>query len=87
MTQKSHLDAISGCNNGDTIMTITADGSLLLCSQDYNNEFKLGSLLDPDMTVAKLWNNPYYKKIRDNIINKNPPEICKKNCMFFNPGY
>tara|TARA_B100000902_G_scaffold361328_1_gene378673 strand:- start:187 stop:1110 length:924 start_codon:yes stop_codon:yes gene_type:complete len=86
-SKESHLAAISGCNNGDTTMTITADGSLLLCSQDYNKEWKLGSILDPDMTVPKLWNNPYYKKIRDNIINKNPPEICKKNCMFFNPGY
>ena len=55
--------------------------------EDYNKEYKLGSILDPDMTVPKLWNNPYYKKIRDDIINKNPPEICKKSCMFFNPGY
>lgn len=84
---KEHLDAISTCLHSDTIMAITADGSLLLCTQDYNQGWSLGNLLDENVDVVKLWNNPLYKKIRDSIKNKQPPEICTKKCMIYNAGY
>lgn len=86
-TVESHLQAISTCLHGDTTMTITADGSLLLCTQDYNKQWNLGNILDPNMDVVKLWNNPHYQEIRNNILNKKPPEMCTKGCMIYNPGY
>ena len=32
-------------------MTITADGRLLVCAQDYNNDLFIGNILDKDSTV------------------------------------
>ena len=69
-------------------MTITVNGKLLLCPQDYNGEWPLGNMLDEESTVESLWNNAYYRSIRkDKIMKKCPPEICTDRCMIYNPEY
>lgn len=82
-TKHEHLSAISGCPHGDYMMTITADGRLLLCSQDYNAEYGLGNILDDGVTLESLWFNSRYQQLRDSIKNQLPPDICKKNCMIY----
>jgi radical SAM protein with 4Fe4S-binding SPASM domain len=82
-TKSEHLKAISSCPHGDYMMTITADGRLLLCSQDYNAEYGLGNILDDSVTLESLWLNPKYQQLRDLIKNQQPPDICKKNCMIY----
>ena len=69
-------------------MTITADGRLLVCAQDYNNDLFIGNILDKDSTVKSLWNRSEYIKFRKDGQGKIcPPELCVKKCMIYNPGY
>ena len=79
------LDVISKCPHADGTMTITVSGELLLCSQDYNADFNLGNVLDPNMTIKKIWNNFKYLNLRKDIKNKKPPKICTDNCMIYTP--
>ena len=72
----------------DAIMTITADGRLLVCPQDYNNDLPIGNILDEGATVKSLWERKEYKKFRELAIQKKcPPDLCIKRCMIYNPGY
>ena len=59
LNEKEHLDAISKCPHAHSTMTITANGQLLLCAQDYNGDWNIGNILDSDTTVESLWNNSY----------------------------
>jgi len=87
-TKEEHLDAISSCHFATCEMTITVNGKLLLCPQDYNGEWPLGNMLDEESTVESLWNNAYYRSIRkDKIMKKCPPEICTDRCMIYNPEF
>ena len=86
LNEKEHLDAISKCPHAHSTMTITANGRLLLCAQDYNGDWNIGNILDSDTTVESLWNNSYYKS-EEKIINKIPPKLCTDNCMIYNPDY
>jgi len=85
--KEDHLHAISECPHATCTMTITANGQLLLCAQDYNGDWQIGNILDEGSTVENLWNESYYKHERNKIINKNPPKLCTDNCMIYNPGY
>ena len=51
-------------------MTITANGQLLLCAQDYNGDWNIGNILDSDTTVESLWNNSYYKSKEKKLLIK-----------------
>jgi MoaA/NifB/PqqE/SkfB family radical SAM enzyme len=87
-TKETHYEAIATCPHLTSMMTITADGRLLVCAQDYNNDLFIGNLLDKNVTVRSLWEKPEYVKFRKEALNKiNPPEICVKRCMIYNPGY
>ena len=79
------LDVISKCPHADGTMTITVSGELLLCSQDYNADFNLGNVLDPNISIEKIWKNSKYLNLRDSIKNKKPPKICTDNCMIYTP--
>ena len=87
-TKELHYEAISGCAHLDALMTITVDGRLLVCAQDYNNDLYLGNILDDKTTVKNLWEKPEYIKFRNLAKSKKcPPELCVKRCMIYNPGY
>jgi len=88
LDKESHYKAISTCPHLDSAMTITADGRLLVCAQDYNNDLYLGNILDEEATVKNLWMKEEYVNFRNLALKqKNPPEICVKRCMIYNPGY
>jgi radical SAM protein with 4Fe4S-binding SPASM domain len=88
LNKESHYKAISTCAHLDSIMTITADGRILVCAQDYNNDLYLGNILDKETTVQNLWMKEEYINFRNLALKqKNPPEICIKKCMIYNPGY
>ncbi len=86
--KEEHYEAISTCPHLVSLMTITADGRLLVCAQDYNNDLFIGNILDKDSTVQSLWNRSEYIKFRKDGQGKIcPPELCVKKCMIYNPGY
>ncbi len=83
-----HEEAISQCSHLTNVLTITADGSTILCSQDYDQQYNLGSLLDDSTTLETLWNHPYYVQIREEIKSKkNIPSICRDKCMIYPRSY
>tara|TARA_Y100000590_G_C15514072_1_gene936546 strand:- start:367 stop:1038 length:672 start_codon:yes stop_codon:yes gene_type:complete len=87
-TPSEHYDAIATCPHLDSMMTITVDGRLLVCPQDYNNDLFIGNILDEGSTIKNLWNREEYKEFRKLAIQKKcPPELCIKRCMIYNPGY
>lgn len=81
--KKLHINAISQCPHAHNTMTITADGTLLLCSQDYNANYGLGNLLNRESDIKNLWLASKYLSLRESIKNKNPPYICKADCMIY----
>ena len=56
-------------------MTITVDGSILLCSQDYNNQFNLGNVFDKHVGWLNLE--------MDRLINLTKESIDKKMPVWF----
>ena len=50
-------------------------------------DFDLGNLLDDNSTVESLWSNNDYLKIRNSIVNKNPPKLCTDRCIIYNKEY
>ena len=82
-----HLEAISKCSFATNILTITADGKILLCHQDYNGDWEFGNILDENTTVKKIWEGRLFQGMRNGISNKKPPKLCTNNCMIYNPGY
>ena len=83
---EEHLDFISKCDHADRTMTITADGSCLLCSQDYNADFGLPNLI-VEKSVEKIWNEQRYKELRRAIVDRDPPKICLKDCTIYAGAY
>ena len=59
-------------------MTITADGRLLVCPQDYNNDLFIGNILDEGTTIKSLWEREEYKKFRELAIQKMPTRFMYK---------
>lgn len=85
---ESHKKAISECHFLHNTLTITIDGSTLLCSQDYDQDFTFGNILDDDMSVEKLWLGEHGLNLRKSIINSsNIPELCKKKCTLIPGSY
>ena len=42
-------------------MTITANGQLLLCAQDYNGDWNIGNILDSDTLRLKFYGTIHIK--------------------------
>ena len=85
--KKEHYEAISKCDKVFSVMTITADGTVLLCPQDYNGDFNLGNILKDNKSLKDLWFEPRFSRIRNQIINKNPLDLCINKCMIYNKNY
>ena len=86
-TEEEHFNAMSKCNKLTTTMTIDSHGEILLCPQDYNNEFNIGNILDPNSTLKSIWNDSKYVNLREQTQNKRPLDLCKNRCMFFPASY
>jgi len=87
ITKEDHYDAISKCDKVISVMTITADGTILLCPQDYNGDFNLGNILKDDKSLKEFWLDPKFVEIRNRILKKNPLDICINKCMIYNKDY
>lgn len=60
-------------------ITILADGNVILCSQDWNEEIIIGNILNN--SIEKIWNSDRFEKIRNiirGIENTNENFICYK---------
>ena len=84
---KEHEIAIKACPSLNFTMTITVDGSILLCSQDYNNQFNLGNVFDKNHTLESLWNSPKYMEFRKSIKAGSFPKLCIDNCTIYPKSY
>lgn len=85
-SRSEHLDMIAGCGFSDRTMTITADGTCLMCSQDYNGEFGLPNILNV-RSVAEIWNDLSYKNLRKNLVDRCPPNLCLDRCTIYAGQY
>lgn len=84
----SHRQAISGCPHLSHMLTITIDGSTILCSQDYDQSYNLGSLVESGVTLDSVWNSPSYKDIRKGIRSGTSfPSLCIESCMIYPGAY
>lgn len=87
-TPEEHLQAISKCHFLHSTLTITIDGSTLLCSQDYDKSFTFGNVLEDGLTIDEMWNGPKGKAMREDIINLlNVPDICRSRCTLLPRSY
>lgn len=81
-------EAISGCEQRrpDERLHIRADGSVVLCCQDWRGEVVLGSLTS--QSIEELWNGSAYEGIRRKIgcgIPGEAPDLCRK-CAIAKPS-
>lgn len=53
------------CSRVWQTFTILADGRVALCCLDYDGSVILGNLSDPDQSIAKIWANAEYRRIRE----------------------
>jgi len=68
------------CRGPMNVLTITANGEVALCCNDYYRTVKLGDVSKE--TIMEIWNKPHYKKIRNELANgiiKAP--VCKA-CVY-----
>ena len=84
---EDHQYAIKNCPFWSKVLTITVDGSNLLCSQDYDQQYKHGNLADPNTSLDDLWNNPDFVRLRNQIKSGSIPEICSSKCTIYPKSY
>jgi len=60
-----------------TAFHILSNGDVILCTEDYNEKLKMGSLLDN--SIKEIWNGKKYQELRGKIYNKRYLDIplCK----------
>jgi len=59
-------------------MSIMSDGSVVPCTQDYNNEMVLGNV--KKQNLYDIWNGTSYHKFRKNMLKKQTPVKCIDRC-------
>ena len=84
---EDHHNAIKNCPFWSKVLAITANGSNLLCSQDYDQQFKHGNLTDPETSLDDLWNNDAFVKLRNEVKSGSIPEICTSRCTIYPKAY
>ena len=67
------------CSIPSLIMTITVEGNVLPCFEDYKQTQEMGNV--KTQTITEVWQSKKYKKFRSDLLNKNRSyyDICK-NC-------
>ncbi len=65
------------CDHIVNTITIRWNGDVVPCCYDLINSMVMGNILTEKL--PKIWNNSKYQKMRNDIENKNPPDLCK-NC-------
>lgn len=71
---------IMGCEQNRPIerMHILADGTVIICCQDWRKEVVLGNI--KDNSVQEIWNGKKYREVRASIYDKNKKcvDLCKR---------
>ena len=70
------------CDHIVNTFTIRWNGDVVPCCFDLINMMVMGNALIEDLD--DIWNNEKYQKLRNDIKNFNPPELCK-NCIELSP--
>lgn len=77
MSHQQSNSKVIGCNlNGDRMtewLTISPSGDLFLCCNDYNMEYKFGSI--KNSTLKEIWNSELHEQVKQKALK----EICA-NC-------
>lgn len=64
------------CDNPEGSMHIATDGGIMLCCCDYTHSYVYGNAIDDG--IMKAWNNPEFKRVRNEVRNGKPRlDICK----------
>lgn len=66
------------CDHIINTFTIRWNGDVVPCCFDLVNMMVMGNVLTEE--IEDIWNNEKYQKLRDDIKNFNPPDLCK-NCI------
>jgi radical SAM protein with 4Fe4S-binding SPASM domain len=66
------------CDHIINTFTIRWNGDVVPCCFDLVNMMVMGNVLNEE--IEDIWNNKQYQKLRDDIKNFNPPDLCK-NCI------
>ena len=64
-------------------LAIQYDGVVRICCMDTDTSLVLGDI--KSNTITDIWNSKEYRKIRDDMMKNNLPEICK-NCTYPEKG-
>lgn len=62
------------CDNVNSTMTVRADGTIVPCCYDLTSKMPMGNILKDD--IKQLFLGSKYEALRENIGNKNYPELC-----------
>jgi radical SAM protein with 4Fe4S-binding SPASM domain len=69
------------CDSVVNTFTIRWNGDVVPCCNDLTSKMVMGNALRED--VEAIWNNEKYKKLRYDIQNFNPPELCRSCYVLF----
>ena len=70
------------CDHIVNTFTIRWNGDVVPCCFDLVNMMVMGNVVTEEL--ENIWNNEKYQKLRNDIKNFNPPELCK-NCTVLSP--
>lgn len=75
------MDALLACPDPQSVGTVLADGTMVVCCYDFDALLPYGNLLSQDL--AEIWEGPAHKAVLEAFAMRNPPEFCLKNCYMF----
>lgn len=73
------------CDHIINTFTIRWNGDVVPCCYDLVNMMVMGNVLNDDLD--KIWNNEKYQKLREDIANYNPPDLCKECLVLSRKNY
>ena len=71
------------CDSVINTLTIRWNGDVVPCCNDLTSKMIMGNALGEDLET--IWNNEKYKKLRADIHDFNPPDLCR-NCYVLYPS-
>ncbi|MBU0628407.1 MAG: SPASM domain-containing protein [Nanoarchaeota archaeon] len=71
------------CAQGQHVLTINVDGDVVICSNDYLSEVRLGNIIEQN--IMEIWDSKRYRKLRADIrARKFTEDICQR-CISLAP--
>ena len=76
--EQASIHWLEPCQFPWSSMSIMSNGSVVPCTQDYDNEMVLGDV--EQKTLYEIWNDITYHKFRKNMLRKSTPCKCIDRC-------